>query len=100
MSRLQGKVALITGGSSGLGLATAQRFVKEGGFVYITGRRQNELDMAATLIGDGVATKESERKSRFQGALDRMQERHRDPSPQPASGLRACFPVQTRRPSH
>src|SRR5260370_38499661 len=56
MSRLQGKVAVITGGSSGLGLATAQRFVKEGAFVYVTGRRQNELDMAAALIGGGVAT--------------------------------------------
>ena len=56
MSRLDGKVAVITGGSSGIGLATAQRFVEEGAYVFITGRRQSELDKARTLIGDGVTT--------------------------------------------
>src|SRR5271156_2299711 len=56
MSRLAGKVAVITGGSSGIGLATAERFVQEGADVFITGRRQSELDKAKALIGDGVTT--------------------------------------------
>ena len=55
MSRLQGKIAVITGGSSGIGLATARRFVEEGAYVYITGRRQSELDKAVKLIGRDVA---------------------------------------------
>ena len=46
MEALKGKVAVSTGGSSGLGLATAKRFVAEGAFVFITGRRQAELDRA------------------------------------------------------
>src|SRR5258707_3500426 len=56
MPNRQGKVALVTGGSSGIGLATAKRFVEEGAFVYITGRRQTELDKAVSLIGRSVAT--------------------------------------------
>src|ERR1700749_4381089 len=54
MSKLEGKVAVITGGNSGIGLATAQRFVAEGAFVYITGRRQSELDAAVKQIGKNV----------------------------------------------
>ena len=54
MNKLTGKVALITGGSSGIGLATAKCFVAEGAHVFITGRRQLELDSAVKEIGDGV----------------------------------------------
>jgi NAD(P)-dependent dehydrogenase (short-subunit alcohol dehydrogenase family) len=49
--RLEGKIAVITGASSGIGLATARRFVDEGAYVFITGRRQSELDAAIEQIG-------------------------------------------------
>ena len=52
--RLEGKTAVITGGSSGIGLATAQRFVQEGAYVFISGRRQDELDKAVKQIGRNV----------------------------------------------
>jgi len=46
MGKLEGKIALITGGNSGIGLATAQQFVTEGAYVFITGRREAELAAA------------------------------------------------------
>jgi NAD(P)-dependent dehydrogenase (short-subunit alcohol dehydrogenase family) len=52
--KLAGKVAVVTGGSSGIGLATAKRLVDEGAYVFITGRRQNELDAAVNHIGHNV----------------------------------------------
>ena len=54
MNKLEGKIALITGGNSGIGLATAKQFVNEGAYVFITGRREPELAAAVKEIGRNV----------------------------------------------
>jgi NAD(P)-dependent dehydrogenase (short-subunit alcohol dehydrogenase family) len=54
VGKLDGKIALVTGGSSGIGLATAKRFVGEGAYVFVTGRRDAELSAAVTEIGGNV----------------------------------------------
>jgi NAD(P)-dependent dehydrogenase (short-subunit alcohol dehydrogenase family) len=54
MGKLQGKVAVITGGTSGIGFAAAKLFVREGAYVFITGRRQKELDEAVKEIGSNI----------------------------------------------
>jgi NAD(P)-dependent dehydrogenase (short-subunit alcohol dehydrogenase family) len=54
MNKLEGKVAVITGGNSGIGLATAKQFVAEGAYVFVTGRRQTELNVAIRDIGKNV----------------------------------------------
>jgi NAD(P)-dependent dehydrogenase (short-subunit alcohol dehydrogenase family) len=55
MGKLQGRIALITGGNSGIGFATAKRFVSEGAYVFITGRREKELAAAVKEIGNNIA---------------------------------------------
>jgi MFS family permease len=55
MPQLSDKVALVTGGTAGIGLAIARHFIEEGAFVYITGRRQKELDAAVDSLGDQAA---------------------------------------------
>ena len=55
MAKLRGKVAVITGGTTGIGFATAKLFVEEGAYVFITGRRQKELGDAVNSIGDNVS---------------------------------------------
>lgn len=54
MNRLNGKIALITGGASGIGLASAQRLIDEGAFVFMVGRRQEALDNAAEALGSNA----------------------------------------------
>jgi len=61
--KLEGKIALVTGGSTGIGLATAQQFVAEGAYVFITGRRQPELDAAVKTIGSNVTAVQADASS-------------------------------------
>jgi NAD(P)-dependent dehydrogenase (short-subunit alcohol dehydrogenase family) len=70
MGKLDGKIALITGGNSGIGLATAQQFVSEGAYVFITGRREAELAAAVKQIGSNVTGVQGDVSN--PGDLDRL----------------------------
>ena len=70
MAKLEGKIALITGGNSGIGLATAKQFVNEGAYVFISGRRKPELDVAVKEIGRSVTAVQGDVSNL--GDLDRL----------------------------
>ena len=70
MGRLEGKIALVTGGNSGIGLATAKQFVNEGAYVFITGRREPELAAAVKEIGSNVTAVQGDVSNL--GDLDRL----------------------------
>ena len=84
MPALQGKIAVITGGSSGIGLATAKRFVKEGAYVFITGRRQTELDKAVAEIGSNVTAVQGDVSN-----LDDLDRLYKEVLPRKASSM--CY---------
>jgi len=70
MAKLAGKIALVTGGTSGIGLATAKQFVSEGAYVFITGRRERELAAAVKEIGENVTGVQGDASDL--GDLDRL----------------------------
>src|SRR5260370_7625596 len=70
MGKLNGKVALITGGNSGIGLATAKRIVQEGAYVFVTGRTQSKLDAAVKEVGSNVTGVQGDVAN--MGDLDRL----------------------------
>jgi len=78
MKRLNGKIAVVTGGSSGIGFATAKAFVNEGATVYITGRRKEALEAAAAKIGQGCipVTGDTSKQEDLQALYDQIRSDH------------------------
>ena len=76
--KLAEKIAVVTGGSTGIGLAIAKRYAAEGAHVYVTGRRQAELDKAVQAIGGTAesARVDSADLAQLQALFDRVREKH------------------------
>ncbi|WP_419735963.1 SDR family NAD(P)-dependent oxidoreductase [Pseudomonas sp. COR18] len=74
IGKLEGKIAVVTGGTTGIGLATAKRFAQEGAHVYITGRRQAELDAAVAQVGNATGVQvDSTRLDQLDALYQRIQ---------------------------
>ncbi|KQN49569.1 oxidoreductase [Serratia sp. Leaf50] len=103
MQKLAGKTAVITGGNSGIGLAIAQRFVLEGAYVFIMGRRQEELDNAVSLIGHGIEAVQGDATN--SADLDRLFARVKSVRGKldilvPNSGISEYAPLETISEAH
>jgi NAD(P)-dependent dehydrogenase (short-subunit alcohol dehydrogenase family) len=94
MALLKGKTAVITGGSTGIGLATAKRFVEEGAYVFINGRSQADLDAAVKEIGEAVTGVQGDGSK--QGDRDRLYTAVADA----AGAWTSCSPTPRPSTSH
>jgi short-subunit dehydrogenase len=98
LKKLEGKIAVITGGTEGMGLAAAKLFVREGAYVFITGRRQKELDEAVQAIGTNVSGVQGD-VAKLAG-LDRLYETvSKNTRPVDSVRLSRCFEVLSSFPN-
>src|SRR5437899_5249851 len=98
MARLEGKIALVTGGNSGIGLATAKQFVNEGAYVFITGRREPETAAAVEEIGRNVTGVQGDVSNL--GDLDRLFRTNQAGEGQARHRLRQCGSREICAPGH